>query len=99
MGIKTAMLSQFYITQLVVNATGEVDHLIRTTAITHWSISNARRVRENHDLRIYTSSVVNTVAGERNGVEANRSDAEVSGALHSAVSYCLMISTRIAYYT
>jgi len=93
--IKTAMLSQFYITQLVVNATGEVDLLIRTTATNPSSSGNVRRLEERRSLQgLDGSYVVSTVVGVRDGVEAN-SDTEVSGSFNSAVGYCLMISTLL----
>jgi len=88
--IKTAMLSQFYITQLVVNATGEVDLRIRTTATNPPSSGNVRRLEESRHLQgLDGSYVVSTVVGERDVVEAN-SNTDVSGALNVAVGYCLM---------
>jgi len=91
--IKTAMLSQFYITQLVVNATGEVDLLIRLDATNPPASGNVRRLEGNRNLQgLDGSYVVSTVVGERGDVEA-KSNTEVSGALNVAVGYCLMLGT------
>jgi len=96
--IKTAMLSQFYITQLIVNATGEVDLLIRLDATNPPSSGNVRRLEESRNLQgLDGSYVVSTVVGERGGVEA-KSNTEVSSALNVAVGYCLMLGTVLLIF-
>eukprot|EP00592_Proboscia_alata_P000468 CAMPEP_0194369604 /NCGR_PEP_ID=MMETSP0174-20130528/17919_1 /TAXON_ID=216777 /ORGANISM="Proboscia alata, Strain PI-D3" /LENGTH=442 /DNA_ID=CAMNT_0039146649 /DNA_START=91 /DNA_END=1419 /DNA_ORIENTATION=+ len=82
--IKTAMLSQFFITQLIVNATGEVDLKIRTTP------TNNRRLAESRALQggIDGSYTVNTQVGARDDVDANT----VSGSINFAVGYGMILS-------
>mmetsp|Transcript_52981 Transcript_52981/g.53405 ORF Transcript_52981/g.53405 Transcript_52981/m.53405 type:complete len:455 (-) Transcript_52981:183-1547(-) len=84
--IKTAMLSQFFITQLVVNATGEVDLKIRSTGTT----PAARRLEESRKLQggLDGSYTVNTVVGVEENTEIN----SVSSAVNSALGLASMLS-------
>lgn len=79
--IKTAMLSQFFITQLVVNATGEVDLKIRTTS-TNRLLVESRFLQSGID-GTYT---VNARLGAPD-IEANA----VSVSMRNAVCYGMMV--------
>jgi len=84
--IKTAMLSQFFITQLIVNATGEVDLKIRLTETN----PTARRLEESRKLQggIDGSYTVNTVVGVEEDAEVN----SVSSVVNKALGLAAMLS-------
>jgi len=83
--IKTAMLSQFFITQLVVNATGEVDLKIRTTPT---NPNSNRLLVESRFLQsgIDGTYTVNARLGAPD-IEANA----VSVSMRNAVCYGMMV--------
>merc|ERR1712106_143098 len=86
--IKTAMLSQFFITQLIVNATGEVDLKIRLTGTN----PTARRLEEYRKLQggIDGSYTVNTVVGVQEDAELRSVSSTVNNALGSAAMFIML---------
>merc|ERR1712008_532522 len=86
--IKTAMLSQFFITQLIVNATGEVDLKIRLTG----TYPTARRLEEYRKLQggIDGSYAVNTVVGVQEDAELRSVSSTVNNALGSAAMFIML---------
>mmetsp|Transcript_42031 Transcript_42031/g.49105 ORF Transcript_42031/g.49105 Transcript_42031/m.49105 type:complete len:465 (+) Transcript_42031:108-1502(+) len=86
--IKTAMLSQFFITQLIVNATGEVDLKIRLTGTN----PTARRLEEYRKLQggIDGSYTVNTVVGVQEDAELGSVSSTVNNALGSAAMFIML---------
>jgi len=88
--IKTAMLSQFFITQLIVNATGEVDLKIRPTGTNPPGSGASRRLDEPRNLQgaIDGSYTVRTVVGTVDEVENN----SVSSTVKLVMGYAVMLS-------
>jgi len=82
------MLSQFFITQLVVNATGEVDLKIRLTGTN----PTARRLEEYRKLQggIDGSYTVNTVVGVQEDAEMRSVSSTVNNALGSAAMFIML---------